>query len=154
MGVFIMSLNLVRRVGEKCSTYGDDGVCGAPGSYCDMDDRKCRCEADLVPVWDGERCAEHQSTTTGETCSKRYMSVAIDAWVYSRLIAASAIVRSNPQPVRARRKIASGTNRSSQTSRHAPVVMCKNCRSSTSSIQRVSRTAQSRPAKRVSSGAL
>ena len=57
----------VKRVGEHCSTAGDGGVCGAPGSQCHDD--KCQCIGNLVPLWGGERCGTDNDRYAGETCS-------------------------------------------------------------------------------------
>lgn len=61
----------VKKVGEKCSNDGDDGVCGALNSWCDEEDKKCKCNQGYVPMWGGELCALPQTTTYGETCSSR-----------------------------------------------------------------------------------
>ena len=62
----------MKKVGERCSTDGDTGICGALNSFCTMTTKRCECENDDVPVWGGERCANVQTTTAGETCSSRY----------------------------------------------------------------------------------
>jgi len=67
----------LKKIGESCSTDGDAGVCGAPGSRCNGG--TCECSSG-VSVWGGEYCAtDSQKTGPGESCSNSIGSCSLSS---------------------------------------------------------------------------